>query len=115
MTDSWQSSRAAIEQKLADLPALEQFHYPIRHGTMRVGLYAPRGRDDQTPHEQDELYIIASGNGWFVRGTERTRIQRDDVIFVPAGMLHRFESFSDDFAAWVVFWGPLGGESESVP
>jgi hypothetical protein len=30
--------------------------------------------------------------------------------FVAAGVPHRFESCSDDFATWVVFWGPKGGE-----
>jgi hypothetical protein len=32
------------------------------------------------------------------------------MLFVPAGVEHRFEDFSDDFAVWVVFWGPDGGE-----
>ena len=32
------------------------------------------------------------------------------VLFVPAGVEHRFDDFSDDFAAWVVFFGPKGGE-----
>jgi hypothetical protein len=32
------------------------------------------------------------------------------VFFVPAGVAHRFERFSPDFATWVVFWGPHGGE-----
>jgi uncharacterized protein YjlB len=32
------------------------------------------------------------------------------VLFVPAGTTHRFEDFSADFATWVVFWGPQGGE-----
>jgi hypothetical protein len=32
------------------------------------------------------------------------------VLFVAAGVPHRFEEFSRDFAAWVVFWGPKGGE-----
>jgi hypothetical protein len=30
---------------------------------------------------------------------------------VPAGHVHRFESFSDDFAVWVFFYGPSGGEA----
>ena len=30
--------------------------------------------------------------------------------FVPARVDHRFEEFTPDFAAWVVFWGPRGGE-----
>ncbi len=32
------------------------------------------------------------------------------ALFVPAHATHRFEEFTDDFAAWVVFWGPQGGE-----
>jgi hypothetical protein len=32
------------------------------------------------------------------------------VLFVPAGMDHRFVNFSGDFAAWVIFYGPAGGE-----
>jgi len=33
-----------------------------------------------------------------------------DVLFVAAGVEHRFLNISDDFSAWVVFWGPKGGE-----
>jgi mannose-6-phosphate isomerase-like protein (cupin superfamily) len=106
----WKSSQAAIETVLKTLPRDGQFHYPIRHGSMRVGLYAPRTTDDQTPHGQDELYIIASGTGWFVKGTERVAFQPRDVLLVEAGCVHRFEEFSSDFATWVVFWGPAGGE-----
>ena len=107
---TWQSSKSAIEAILSAQPADEQFHYPIRHGTMRVGLYAPKGIDNQTPHEQDELYIIASGSGWFVKGDKRVAFVPQDVFFVEAGIEHRFEDFSDDFSTWVVFWGPKGGE-----
>ncbi|MBX6323360.1 MAG: cupin domain-containing protein [Rhodospirillaceae bacterium] len=77
---------------------------------MRVGVYAPRGRDDQTPHEQDEIYIVIAGSGTFERGEERVRFDPGTVLFVPAGMPHRFTDFGDDFATWVVFWGPEGGE-----
>ena len=107
---TWQCSKSAIEAILSTQPADQQFHYPIRHGTMRVGLYAPKGLDDQTPHEQDELYIVASGSGWFVKGTDRIAFAPQDVLFVEAGVEHRFEDFSDDFSTWVVFWGPKGGE-----
>jgi len=33
-----------------------------------------------------------------------------DALFVPAHTSHRFEDFSPDFATWVVFYGPDGGE-----
>lgn len=106
----WKSSMAGIAKVLATQPADQQFHYPIRHGSMRVGLYAPKGEDDQAPHEQDELYIIASGSGSFVKGDERIAFAPQDVLFVEAGIDHRFEDFTADFATWVIFWGPEGGE-----
>jgi len=107
---TWQYSKRAIEAILSTQPPDQQFHYPIHHGTMRVGLYAPKGLDDQTPHEQDELYIVASGSGWFVKGTDRIAFAPQDVLFVEAGVEHRFEDFGDDFSTWVVFWGPKDGE-----
>jgi mannose-6-phosphate isomerase-like protein (cupin superfamily) len=87
----------------------------MRHGTMSLRYYAPRGADPQTPHDQDEIYVVASGNGYFVQGPDEQQLERKpfgpgDVIFVPAGRLHRFLDFSDDFGTWVVFWGPAGGE-----
>ncbi|MEO8164540.1 MAG: cupin domain-containing protein, partial [Betaproteobacteria bacterium] len=33
-----------------------------------------------------------------------------DMLFVPAGVPHRFEMFTDDFCVWVMFYGPEGGE-----
>ena len=76
---------------------------------MTVGLYAPRDADDQTPHAQDEPYIVQQGRGTFVKGAERTAIAAGSVLFVPAGRLHWFEDFSSEFLTWVV-WGPAGGE-----
>ncbi|TMI83168.1 MAG: cupin domain-containing protein [Bacillati bacterium ANGP1] len=83
------------------------------HGSMLVALYAPRGKDAQTPHTQDELYLVARGSGWFVNGDARHPCGVGDVLFVPAGVVHRFEQFTDNFAVWVVFYGPEGGESRS--
>lgn len=82
----------------------------MRHGSMTVRYYAPRGVDAQTPHEQDEVYVVARGRGWFVNGAARHPFGPGDLLFVAAGVEHRFEEFSDDFGAWVVFYGPPGGE-----
>ena len=43
-------------------------------------------------------------------GDERQRFGPADALFVPAGMTHRFEDFTDDLAIWVMFYGPVGGE-----
>jgi mannose-6-phosphate isomerase-like protein (cupin superfamily) len=79
-------------------------------GSLEVMLYAPRGEDPQAAHRRDEIYVVASGEGSFVCGTRRERFGPLDVLFVPAGVVHRFEDFSADFQAWVFFYGPDGGE-----
>jgi mannose-6-phosphate isomerase-like protein (cupin superfamily) len=45
-----------------------------------------------------------------VCGDERQAFGAHDVLFAAAGVEHRFENFSDDFAVWVFFYGPDGGE-----
>ncbi|MBK8324848.1 MAG: cupin domain-containing protein [Betaproteobacteria bacterium] len=106
----WTSRHDEILAAIAANPPDRRFHYPIRHGTMRVGIYAPRGADPQSPHDQDELYLVIRGTGHFVKNAERIAFSPGDVLFVEAGATHRFEDFSDDFETWVVFWGPKGGE-----
>jgi mannose-6-phosphate isomerase-like protein (cupin superfamily) len=82
----------------------------LQHGTLAVEFYAPRGHDPQQPHTQDEVYIVVAGSGEFLNGDQRHRFGPGDVIFVPAGRVHRFEHFTDDFQTWVIFYGPQGGE-----
>jgi mannose-6-phosphate isomerase-like protein (cupin superfamily) len=83
----------------------------LQHGTMELGYYRPVESDDQEPHGQDEIYIVHTGSGVFELGDERIAFAPGDALFVPAGAGHRFMDFSDDFGAWVVFYGPDGGES----
>jgi hypothetical protein len=33
-----------------------------------------------------------------------------DALFVRTGEVHRIEAFTADFSAWVMFYGPMGGE-----
>jgi mannose-6-phosphate isomerase-like protein (cupin superfamily) len=83
-----------------------------QHGSLLLKLFAPRGIDPQPPHTRDEIYVVAKGQGWFVNGEVRHPFGTGDVLFVPAGVSHRFEDFSDDLALWVVFYGPEGGEKD---
>jgi mannose-6-phosphate isomerase-like protein (cupin superfamily) len=82
----------------------------LRHGTLSVEIFAPRGIDTQQPHSRDELYVVARGSGEFVYGSRRASIVTGDFLFVPARLQHRFENFTDDLTLWVVFYGPEGGE-----
>lgn len=82
----------------------------LEHGSMTLEYYSPRGLDKQTPHDKDEIYIVARGHGWFRAGDDRFSVTEGDALFVPAGQEHRFEDFTDVFETWVFFWGPKGGE-----
>ncbi|HET7062652.1 MAG TPA: cupin domain-containing protein [Rudaea sp.] len=91
-------------------PEGERFVEAFTHGSLVVELYAPDAVDPQKPHTRDEVYFVVSGSGEFVVAGERTHFVAGDALFVAAGAVHRFENFSTDFVAWVVFYGPEGGE-----
>jgi len=82
----------------------------FEHGSLELEIYAPQGRDPQEPHSRDEIYVVISGSGYFRNGDRRHAFKAGDLMFVPAGVVHRFEDFSDDFSTWVIFYGPEGGE-----
>lgn len=107
------TERITPEKALAAVRASDDGLYGVllEHGSMELGYYRPLGIDEQTPHEQDEIYVIHTGSGVFTLGDERIAFAPGDALFVPAGVDHRFVEFSDDFATWVLFWGPPGGES----
>ena len=98
---------------LARLPGShgERFVELFRHGSLTVELYAPRQRDPQSPHTRDEIYSVVQGRGLFRNGAEQHPFGPGDLLFVPAGVEHRFLDFSDDLVVWVFFYGPEGGEA----
>jgi mannose-6-phosphate isomerase-like protein (cupin superfamily) len=88
----------------------KEFVTLFRQGTLEVEIYRPVGADPQKPHDKDELYVVINGTGVFAHGVNRTPFHEGDAFFVRAGVPHRFEDFSPDFATWVFFYGPKGGE-----
>lgn len=82
----------------------------FEHGTASVEIYRPHQVDLQVPHDQDEIYVILSGSGFFVHDGVRQPFEPGEVLFVAAGVPHRFEQFTEDFTTWVIFYGPEGGE-----
>jgi len=57
-------------------------------------------------HERDELYIVASGTGTFRVEDKVTKVGAGDLLFAAAHVPHGFADYSDDFAIWIVFYGP---------
>lgn len=102
---SIEAAKAALEKESG-----HPFTILMQHGTMQLEYFAPDKTDMQTPHRQDEIYVIASGSSEFHRDGATITCKSGDVLFVPAGMEHRFINFSSDFATWVIFYGADGGE-----
>jgi hypothetical protein len=101
-----EAALAALANEPAGLPFLTVF----RHGSLEVEIYRPIDIDRQTPHTRDEIYVVIAGGGEFLCGDHRRPFFAGDVLFAPAGAVHRFENFSVDFSTWVFFYGPEGGE-----
>ena len=91
-------------------PDGKRFATIFEHGSLTVEIYAPRGSDPQNPHTRDEVYFVVAGMGEYVCGDTRQPFGPSDVLFAEAGVVHRFENFSDDLVLWVIFYGPEGGE-----
>jgi mannose-6-phosphate isomerase-like protein (cupin superfamily) len=104
--------KVSVEEAKQQLQKEHEFPFTMvmKHGTMTIEYFEPDTVDTQTPHKRDELYVIAKGESTFYRNGQRIFCEKGDVIFVPAGVEHRFENFTDDFATWVIFYGPDGGE-----
>jgi mannose-6-phosphate isomerase-like protein (cupin superfamily) len=82
----------------------------FEHGSLVVEIYQPQKVDLQQPHDRDEVYVITTGQGKFNHNNTIVSVNSGDFLFVPAGDPHHFFDFSDDFATWVIFYGPKGGE-----
>lgn len=108
--------RVTLADALGRLPGPEgkRFAVVFEQGSLQVEIYAPRGRDSQTPHTRDEVYIVMQGSGEFVNGEQRYSFAVGDFLFVPAGIPHRFENFTDELVVWVIFYGPEGGETPTT-
>jgi quercetin dioxygenase-like cupin family protein len=105
------ADRLTPSTALAALAATDKpFVLLFRHGTLEVEFYKPDGVDRQKPHTRDEVYVVVSGTGTFLCDGKRQPFAPGEVLFAAAGAEHRFEDFTPDFATWVFFYGPEGGE-----
>ncbi|MFD8543534.1 cupin domain-containing protein [Streptomyces sp. NPDC059649] len=92
-------------ERVANEGAYLQF---IRERNMSVGLYAldAGSIDPQRPHAQDEVYLVVSGRGLITVGAETEPVARGSVVYVPAGVPHKFHHISEDLRVMVVFSPP---------
>jgi mannose-6-phosphate isomerase-like protein (cupin superfamily) len=97
--------------------AIAGAHYVerLRRPDLSVGTYSiPAGAADaQQPHGEDEVYVVASGAATLWTPTRSVSAPTVAVLFVPAGLSHRFVDVTEDFATVVVF-GPAEGTRARV-
>ena len=74
-------------------------------GHVRVSYFAPRGEDRQGVHSEDEIYVVIGGDATFAEaGCSDREVFQGDMLFVSAGVAHRFSRIGKDFEAWVIFF-----------
>ena len=96
--------------ELAELLTAQQqsgrlYHEFLRTPSLSMGLYVlpAGGTDPQQPHTEDEVYYVARGRGQIFVGGEDRPVHGGSVVFVAAGVEHRFHSIEDDLHILVFF------------
>lgn len=77
----------------------------LRHPSMSAGLYVlAAGADDpQQPHTEDEVYYVVRGQGTIRVADEDRPVGPGSVIFVAAGVPHRFHTIVAELELLVIF------------
>ncbi len=114
MAQDWHHAPLAGTIRRVPAGSANPFAVALQRGQLYVELYCPQGEDRQAPHSRDECYFVVDGTGTFVCGDERVSVGPGDFLFVPAGMVHRFEDFGERLRTWVLFYGPEGGEEQEL-
>lgn len=89
----------------ADLnkPYLEFLKVP----DLSMGLYVlPAGGTDlQSPHTEDEVYYVVSGNAKIKVADEDRDVQAGSVVYVAKNVEHKFHSIEEELSI-IVFFAP---------
>ena len=92
-----------------------RWHEWVRAATLSSGVYRipAGGLDDQSPHAQDEVYVVTAGRAELDVGGHRSPVGPGTVAFVPRRVEHRFVEISEDLEVAVVFAPPESASPES--
>jgi mannose-6-phosphate isomerase-like protein (cupin superfamily) len=82
---------------------------------LSVGTYSipAGGADDQTPHTEDEIYVVRSGRATLATSSGNAQVGPGSVVYVPAMEAHRFTEILEDLALLVIFAPPYGSRGAS--
>jgi mannose-6-phosphate isomerase-like protein (cupin superfamily) len=104
--DAHELAEVAALRAASGTPYLEFITVP----DLSVGLYVlAAGQPDlQQPHTEDEVYYVIAGSGQISVGDEVRDVRAGSIVFVGAGVPHRFHDITSELTVFVVF-GPAEG------
>jgi mannose-6-phosphate isomerase-like protein (cupin superfamily) len=81
------------------------YHEFLHKESMSAGVYVlpAGGVDGQQPHTEDEAYYVVSGRAQIRVGGEDAAVKAGSLVFVGAGVPHRFHSIEEDLTVLVFF------------
>src|SRR4051812_17489409 len=100
--------RFAEAQTAVPGPSGQRAALVLKRGTLDVKLSLPLQPNQQTPHEQGEIYVVIRGRGVLVHDGREDAFGPGDMLFVAAGVEHHYKDFSGDLALWRIFYGAHG-------
>jgi mannose-6-phosphate isomerase-like protein (cupin superfamily) len=99
--------------QIFDLPSLlvqqqqsgRPYHEFLRVPEMSLGLYVlpAGGVDPQVPHTEAEAYYVVSGRAQVTVADAAHPVGPGSLVFVPAGVEHRFHDLETDLTLLVFF------------
>lgn len=100
-------SEAPVVLAASDVPA-GRYHEWVRSQALSAGIYrlAAGATDEQSPHHEDEVYVVTAGAADLDVDGTRTPMRRGAVAYLPRGALHRFVDITEDLEVSVVFAPP---------
>jgi len=100
-TDFLQTSRLEESQKKSGKRYFEFLRVPA----MSAGIYTltAGANDPQSPHREDELYYVVRGRARMKAGNEDHAVAAGAVIFIAAGVEHRFYDIEEELSVLVFF------------
>lgn len=80
-------------------------HLRVPHLSLGTYVVPAGGSDGQSPHTEDEIYVVCRGRGRLWTPEATVDVGPGSVLFVAAGEEHRFVDVTEDLTVLVVF-GP---------
>ena len=73
--------------------------------SLGMSVWPAGGEDTQQPHTEDEVYVVMAGHGQIRVAGEDRAVKPGSVVYVGAGVEHRFHAVEEDLHV-LVFWAP---------